>query len=519
MRLSLVLRAVASSWLAVLVNAIVGFLLTPYVLHHLGDVEFGLYTLVTTMMGYYGIFDLGVRSSILRFVSRALALKDHDEINRVVCSAFYCYSAICLLAILSTFLLAPWIPRMFGVSGPTADSFRSLFLLAGILAGIQFPLNAYTGSLSASGRYDQVYTVQILGLALRAAALILVIRRGGHLFAVGAVVLLSILLTNLAQIPLALRAIGWVSLHPKWVSKASLREMFRYASVTLGVGIGDRLKANIFPVLVGIVMNPVAVTLFSLPTKLLRFPVDGIATMMEVVNPASSYLEAREDYVKLRHLMLFSVQGAFLLLAPLAAVLFIFGRDILRLWVGPAYLSAYPLLVLLTLGMGLGATQDCVQSMLFGIGRHKGLIGFRLGEAASFVLVGTIALKFSGLTAFALVVSATLMITSLVLLPRHMCKILSLPLSTYLTEGCLKPSLMAIPFVATLFALRSLFALKSWIDLMGVLIVASFVYLAALVWITFRPKKASGSQWSSLGILELLAKRARPVLAKARVFA
>ena len=81
----------------------------------------------------------------------------------------------------------------------------------------------------------------------------------------------------------------------------------------------------------------------------------------------------------------------------MAIFLFIFGRDLMRLWVGSAYLSAYPLLVILTLGMGAGATQAGIQSMLFGIGKHKGLIGYRLGEAAAFILLGGLALKLWGL--------------------------------------------------------------------------------------------------------------------------
>src|SRR5229473_1519088 len=203
MKFSTILRAVATSWLAVLANAAVGFLLTPYVLHHIGDVEFGLYTLVTSLTGYYGLFDLGVRSAVLRFVSRALALNDRDEVNRVIATAFYFYWAICTLAILATSLAMPWMPHVFGVSGHTARAFQYLFLLAGIVQGLTFPLNVFAGSLDASGRFDQVYAVQILSLALRVVVVIAVIRAGGQLFAVGAVVLASIFLAYVLQIPLA----------------------------------------------------------------------------------------------------------------------------------------------------------------------------------------------------------------------------------------------------------------------------------------------------------------------------
>ncbi len=512
MKLSHVLRAVATSWLAVLANAVVGFLLTPYVLHHIGDVEFGLYTLVTTLTGYYGLFDLGVRSAVLRFVSRALALNDREEINCVVASAFYFYWGICILAILATVLVLPWLPHIFSVSGQTARAFQDLFLLAGIVQGLTFPLNVFAGSLDASGRFDQVYAVQILSLALRVVVVIAVIRAGGQLFAVGAVVLASIFLAYVLQIPLAMREIRGISLNPRWVSKAKLKEMFRYASVSIGVGIGDKLKANIFPVIVGVLASPIAVTLFSLPTRLLRFPIDGASTMTEVVNPASGHLEAGGDYKKLRRLLLLSAQGAFLLLAPMATFLFIFGRDLLRLWVGAAYVSAYALLVILTLGMSAGATQAGIQAMLFGMGRHKGLIGYRLGEAAAFIVLGGIALKLSGLEAFSIVVSATLLLTSLILVPRHVCQILDLPLRTYLIEGCLKPCLLTIPCAAALLALHSWVAVGSWLVLLSLLAAGGLVYLATLLWAALRSKRGAGNQWSSIGVLEVLAERARPML-------
>jgi O-antigen/teichoic acid export membrane protein len=509
MKLDNMLRAVASSWLAVSANAVVGFLLTPYLLHHLGAVEFGLYTLVTALSGYYGLFDLGIRSAVLRFVSRALSLNDREETNRVVCSAFYFYWAICAIAIVATVLLLPWLPTLFGVSGQTALAFQHLVLLAGILQGLIFPLNVFAGSLDASGRFDWVYMIQTFSLLLRVVVVIVTIRAGGHLFEVGSVVLLSGFLAYLLQVPFAVRELRTLSLSPKWVSKSKLREMLSYASVTLGVGVGDKLKANIFPVIIGVFLNPFAVTLFSIPTRLLRFPLDGASTMTEVVNPASSYLDARKDYAALRRLLLLTAQGAFLLLVPMSAFLIIFGRDVLRLWVGVGYLSTYPLLVVLTLGMGAGATQAGLQAILFGIGRHKGLIAYRLAEAAAFVLLGAVALKFAGLEAFAIVVSFTLLLTSLILVPRHVCRIVGLPIRSYLWAGCFKPSLLAIPFAVVLLGIRRAVFITSWFEIMAALALGGLTFGGTLLWAAFWPQERAGFSGVSLDILKVLTDRFR----------
>jgi len=171
---------------------------------------------------------------------------------------------------------------------------------------------------------------------------------------------------------------------------------------------------------------------------------------------------------------------AFLLLAPLATFLFVFGRELLTLWVGPQYAVAYRLLVFLTLGVGVASTQCCVQSMLFGIERHKQLFWYRLGEGLSITVLGAAALQIAGLEGLALVMAATLLLTSLVLVPRHLCKILDLPLRRYLLQGCVKPCLLVLPAAATFAAFRFLFQVDSWPDLLAAALVGSLVYALTL---------------------------------------
>jgi O-antigen/teichoic acid export membrane protein len=252
--------------------------------------------------------------------------------------------------------------------------------------------------------------------------------------------------------------------------------MFRYGSISVGVGIAERMRSYIYPVLIARFLSPIAVTIFALPMKILSFPGEGIGTMTEIMNPLSSQLEARNNFAKLRELIQMSVQSAFLLLAPLAAFLFVFGRELLTLWVGPQYAIAYRLLVLLTLGVGVASTQCCVQSMLFGIERHKQLFWYRLGEGLSITVLGAAALQIAGLEGLALVMAATLLLTSLVLVPRHLCKILDLPLRRYLLQGCVKPCLLALPAAATFAASRFLFQVDSWPDLLAAGLGGSLVY-------------------------------------------
>ncbi len=506
---SLVLRAVTTSWIAVAANAAVGFFLTPYVLHHLGDEAYGLWILTVTCVGYYGLLDIGVRSAILRYVSRNQALGNRDAVNEVVATAFYYYLAACALILIGAVVSVDPVSHFFSISPALLPSFKGLYLLAGAVQGLTLPLVVFAGSLEAAGRFDQMYSTNVIGLGVRVIAVIAVIEEGGGLFAVGAATLLSQLLPYCIQVPLSFRANRGISLHPKWARKRVFRDMIRYGSVSVTVGIGEKMRGYIYPLLIAKFLSPVAVTLFALPVKLMQFPTDGVGTMTEIVNPLSSRLEAQNNFAKLRQLILNSSQTAFLLLIPLASFLIIYGKDLLTAWVGSRYTSAYGILVLLTLGLGAAATQCCIQSMLFGIERHKALIWFRLAEGLSVAVLGSIALKFWGLEAFAAVIMVTLLTTSIVLVPRHLCKILGLTLHRYLCDGILKPAILAIPAVGVYVIVDHVFRIGGWRDLLlagasGALVYAATLCAAAI------PSSGPEVRWYTIGVLRLLAQRFLP---------
>src|ERR1700674_2587851 len=107
-----ILKNVGSSWFALGINVVVGILLSPFILHRLGDAAFGIWVLIFSLTGYYGLFDLGIRSSIVRYVSKFSATNDKEHLARLINTSLFGYSCVGALSMVITLAGCLYVDRM-----------------------------------------------------------------------------------------------------------------------------------------------------------------------------------------------------------------------------------------------------------------------------------------------------------------------------------------------------------------------------------------------------------------------
>jgi O-antigen/teichoic acid export membrane protein len=182
------------------------------------------------------------------------------------------------------------------------------------------------------------------------------------------------------------------------------------------------------------------------------------------------------------------------------------GKQLLTLWVGPSYAWTYPLLVLLTFGLGLDATQYSMQSMLFGMGKHKGLVWVRLFQGIGTAALGAVLLHPLGLLGYAIAATSISLLVNLILLPRAVCGELSMPMRRYYWKGCVQPSLLAIPLVLAVLAFLHFNSAASWSGLAGAVLVGSIAHVLTLLLATWYCQNRP-DRWFSVELLGTVADR------------
>src|SRR5208282_4728444 len=166
-----ILKNVGSSWSALGINVAVGIFLSPFILHRLGDTAFGIWVLIFSVTGYYGLFDLGIRSSIIRYVSKYTATGDREKLASFVNTALFSYTGIGAVSMVLTALLSSSVESWFRIPSDMHSQARLLLLMVGASVSISFPLGVFGGMLEGLQRF-YILNWTSIGATIARAALI-----------------------------------------------------------------------------------------------------------------------------------------------------------------------------------------------------------------------------------------------------------------------------------------------------------------------------------------------------------
>lgn len=68
------------SYVLIILNTVYGLLITPYMIGQLGTSEYGVYKTISSLSSSLMVLDLGIGSTVMRFVAKYRAIKDEISI-------------------------------------------------------------------------------------------------------------------------------------------------------------------------------------------------------------------------------------------------------------------------------------------------------------------------------------------------------------------------------------------------------------------------------------------------------
>jgi O-antigen/teichoic acid export membrane protein len=487
-----ILKNVGSSWSALAVNVLVGIFLWPFILHHLGDSAAGIWVLIFSVTGYYGLFDLGIRSSIIRYVSKYNATGDRENLTRFVNTSLFSYTCVGAFSMVLTLLLSSSIERLFHIPAGMHSDARLLLLMVGASVSLGFPLGVFGGMLEGLQRFYILNWTNIASTLARAALIVYFLHRGYGLLTVALItvglpiissIVRGFIVFNICPVPLSL----------KYVDRDSFRHMANYGGTTFLIIVAARLRFRTDELVLGGMMSTVAVTYFNIGARIVDYAQEFVSSLAQIFVPMASHSEATGNLDRVRKIYIAGNRVCAFLTFPITALLIIFGKHIIRIWVGGRYVPhSYPVLVIMMLGFALMLMQAASTRVLFGLGTHRTMAWVVMIEGiANLILsIALVALVPTfGIIGDCLGTAIPMAVTYLWFMPRHLKKQLGVPVGRFVREAYTLPFLLTLPFVLALVIANRIFVPRNLIQLVLEVLFVGSVYGVGLLW-AYRTNRA-----------------------------
>ena len=484
-----ILKNVSSSWFGLGVNILVGIFLSPFILHRLGDTAYGIWILIFSVTGYYGLFDLGIRSSVVRYVSTYTATNDQEGLAKLINTSLATYATIGAVAMVVTLSCSVFVDRIFRIPEDFLPTARLLFLMVGTAVALGFPTGVFGGILEGLQRFYFVNLTNVIATLLRAALIVFVLHRGYGLLTVALITVVLPLISSMARAVIALRVLpirfGW-----RYVDRTAFREIANYSAVSFILMIGYKLRYKTDEIVIGTFLSVTAITYFSIGDRLLDYAAELVGSLAQIFVPMAGQSHAKGDTNRLRTIWIAGNRACALIIFPITALLIILGKSVITAWVGAKYVAqSYPVLVVLAVPMMFTLAQGASTRILYGMAKHRPLAMVTLMESVANLILSIVLIRPFGIVGDAFGTAIPLMLTSILFMPRHMCRLMGVRIGTYLRETYTLPVLLTLPLAATLLLARQWFVARTVFEVIFQAALGFLPYGLGLLW-AIRKKRA-----------------------------
>jgi len=478
-----IIKNIGSSWFALGVNIVIGIFLSPFILHRLGDAAFGLWVLIFSVTGYYGLFDLGIRSSIVRYVSKHLATGSTEEMAKLMNTTLFGYSCIGLLCLGLTAVLAFYVNTFFHIPPAFHSSSPLLIWMVGASVALGFPLGAVGGFLEGLQRFEILNWSNIISSLLRAVLIVVALQRGFGLltitFITVALPIIASVIRGFIALHLCPVLFGW-----KYIDRATFRQIVHYSSTTLMIMVAGRLKFKTDELVIGSMMSAAAITYFNIGARIVDYAGMVVNGFAQNFLPVASQSEATGNLNRLRKLFVVGNRFCAFTIFPMTAMLLILGKSVIEVWVGRKYIAtSYPVLVIMIVPSTIMFAQAVSGRVLFGMSKHRTWAYVTLIEGVCNLILSIVLVRYYGIVGDAIGTAIPLTCSMLLFMPLHLCRLLGIRLYTYLREGFALPCLVTAPLVAVLLLMRRWYVPHTYRQLAPQLLIAGVVYGLGLLWL------------------------------------
>ena len=472
------------SYVSMGLRNVISLIYTPFMLHVLGQNEYGLYSLAASVVSYLTVLDLGFGSAVVRYTAKFRAEGKIREQYEMFGMFLIIYSIIGLISLIIGSVLYFNIDNLFHATMDANDLYeiRIMMLLMIFNIAFSFPMSVWGSIITAYERFVFPRVVGIIQIILNPVAMVAMLLMGYK--AIGIVVITTVfnvitLSINYFYCKHRLH-IKILFGHFEW---GFFKEVSIYSFWLFLNAIMDRIYWSTGQFILGIFRGATVVAIYAIAVQLEGFYMSFSTAISGVFLPRVTAMATKGNNEKeMSDLFIRTGRIQYVIMAFILIGFIVFGRQFICLWAGTDYEEAYWIALCFFIPLTIPLIQNIGITILQAYNR----LAFR---SVSYVIVAIVCLGISAILAksyggigCAIGVSISLILGQILIINIYYWKRIHLDIPEFWKEiGKMSIAPICLGFGA--LCVTYYLALNNWLLLITGIIVFTLIYIP-IIWKT-----------------------------------
>jgi O-antigen/teichoic acid export membrane protein len=309
-------------------------LAAPVILRHLGIAEYGVWVVVTAAVSTGGIIASGFGDANIQYVANARGRGNADAFGHAVRSMVGINLLLGTFCALISWMISPLMARHIVPSNPELQLACLLSLrIASLLMLVRAIESVCISTQRAFERYGAAVRISIFGRLLTQATAVILALRGYGVVSIMVFTAIFMTLATVAQLARMRSHLGISSLFPAFDRNVT-SALLGFGTFTWLQAVASVIFSQMDRLVLGVSLGASVVTAYALCVQIAQ-PIYGIASSgLHFFFPYLSGRQASLPATQLRTAVLTAFCANLLFVIASTGAVLLFGREVLRLWVG-----------------------------------------------------------------------------------------------------------------------------------------------------------------------------------------
>ena len=377
------------SYVIIVVNMLIGLLYTPILTAKLGQTEYGLYSLVTSIISYLTILDFGFGNAIIIYTTRYKNNNEKDKEQKLHGMFFIIYTIIGIITGIIGAILWFNVDNLFG-NTMGQDELEKAKILMGILTFnliVTFPLSIFSSIITSYEKFVFSKLLNLIRIILNPIVMLILLNFG---FKSIALVILTTVLNIGTLILNFIYCKKKLDIKLKFgkIDFKLLKEIMAYSVWIFLNSIMDKINWSVSQLILGVYSGSVAVAIYAIANKLNEMYMSFSTAISGVMLPKVTKMESDNASDKeFTDVFIKTGRVQYIVMALIISGFVLYGKEfITMMWVGQDYSESYIIACILMIPL----TVPLIQNVGLNILQAKNKYKFRVMVLMFFAIVNVI---------------------------------------------------------------------------------------------------------------------------------